>query len=170
MMTATEIQQSVKRALQSCCQQLRTHLAKRNALKDAKNRKSRLARYVPDISRSLYGLLDGMRQRRALEGNGVDAALTPTKRLRLNPTAADQMIERLNSKEITEGSIRDALTETIDIEHPELLDPSDAALAAKAESAIPLFIVPLYNFDDPAHDIFDPLFTFRPIFPVPLVE
>lgn len=38
----TEIQTSVKRALQSCCQQLRAHLVKRNALRDVKERKSKL--------------------------------------------------------------------------------------------------------------------------------
>ena len=45
------IQQSVKRALQSCCQQLKSHLSKRNALRDIKERKSRLIKYVPDVSR-----------------------------------------------------------------------------------------------------------------------
>jgi hypothetical protein len=34
----TEISVSVKRVLQTCCQQLRTHLQKRNALRDQKER------------------------------------------------------------------------------------------------------------------------------------
>ena len=166
--TATEIHQSVKRALQSCCQQLRTHLTKRNALKDAKTRKSRLAKYIPDVSRSLFGLLDGMRKRKAEAGEAAVASVvtnSPTKRLRLDQMAAGQMIKRMDRNEITEDSIRDALTETIDAEHPDL-EQSDANLVAKAEAAVPLFIVPLYNFDDPTHDIRDPLFTFRPIVPV----
>jgi DNA topoisomerase VI B subunit len=36
----TEIQHSVKRVIQSCCQQLKAHLMKRNALRDVKERKS----------------------------------------------------------------------------------------------------------------------------------
>lgn len=169
--TATEIHQSVKRALQSCCQQLRTHLAKRNALKDAKTRKSRLAKYIPDVSRSLFGLLDGMRKRKVVteqQGPPPAASNSPTKRLRLDETAANLMIKRLNRHEVTEDSIHGVLTETIEAEHPELdaAAAKDADLAAKADAAVPLYIVPLYNLDDPQHDIQHPLFTFRPIVPV----
>jgi len=140
---------------------------KRNALKDAKSRKSRLAKYIPDVSRSLYGLLDGMRKRRA-EAAAAAASVTtnsPTKRLRLDPAAASQMIKRLDRNEITEDSIRDVLTETIDADYPDL-EKSDADLVAKAEAAVPLYIVPLYNLDDSSHDFHHPLFTFRPIVPV----
>ena len=171
---ATEIHKSVKRALQNCCQQLRTHLTKRNALKDAKNRKSRLVRYVPDIGRSLFGLLDGMRKRwadddMAATGGEVNATSTidslPTKRLRLDRSAVHQMIQRLDRQEISEESIRQVLTETIDADNPES-EQADADLVAKAEAAVPLYIVPLYNLDDPTHDIRHPLFSFRPIVPV----
>lgn len=162
---ATEIHKSVKRALQNCCQQLRAHLTKRNALKDAKTRKSRLAKYVPDVSRSLFGLLDGMRKRHAEQDWSAAANDPPTKRLRLDATAAHQMIQRLNRREVTEASIRNVLTETIDADNPDS-EQADADLVAKAEAAVPLYIVPLYNLDDPAHDICHPLFTFRPIVPV----
>ena len=142
---------------------------KRNALKDAKSRKSRLAKYIPDVSRSLYGLLDGMRKRRAEAGQAAAAASvttnSPTKRLRLDQAAASQMIKRLDRNEITEDSIRDTLTETIDADYPDL-EKADADLVAKAEAALPLYIVPLYNLDDSSHDIHHPLFTFRPIVPV----
>ena len=63
----TEIQTSVKRALQSCCQQLRSQLTKRNALRDANQRRSRLVKYVPDATRSIFGILDAMRKRKAEE-------------------------------------------------------------------------------------------------------
>jgi DNA topoisomerase VI subunit B len=174
---ATEIHNSVKRALQSCCQQLRTHLAKRNALKDAKTRKSRLAKYIPDVSRSLFGLLDGMRKRReAMEGSGARTTFpesnSPNKRLRLDPDAATKMIKRLERNEITEESIRLRLTETIDAELPELDSAAakDADIAAKADAAVPVFIVPVYNLNDPTHDIDHPLFTFRPILPFEYVS
>jgi hypothetical protein len=32
-----------------------------------------------------------------------------------------------------------------------------------------VYIVPLYNFDDSRHDVRHPLFTFRPILPLPIV-
>lgn len=145
---------------------------KRNALKDAKTRKSKLIRYVPDVSRSLFGLLDGMRKRRAegqLQPGAVpnSSSSSPAKRLRLDETAASKMIQRLDRKEITEAAIQLLLTKAIEADNPELdaAATKDADLAAKAAAAVPLYIVPLYNLDDPSHDIQHPLFTFRPIVP-----
>lgn len=140
---------------------------KRNSLKDAKSRKSKLIKYIPDVSRSLFGLLDGMRKRQAAGQTPAPISNSPTKRLRLDETAASQMIKRLDRNEITEATIQKLLTETIEAENPELdaAAAMDANLAAKAASAVPLFIIPLYNLDDPSHDIQHPLFTFRPIIP-----
>jgi DNA topoisomerase VI subunit B len=165
---ATEIHQSVKRALQSCCQQLRTHLLKRNALKDAKSRKSKLIKYVPDVSRSLFGLLDGMRKRKQEQTQeSTPTTHASAKRLRLNSSAASQMILRLDSKEVTEDAIRRCLTEAIDANNPDLdvAASKDAETVATSAAAVPLYIIPLYNLDDPSHDIQTPLFTFRPILP-----
>ena len=165
----TQVQLSVKRALQSCCQQLRAHLLKRNALKDAATRKSRLTKYVPDITRSLFGLLDGIRKRGPAQPTVTTDS--PTKRLRLDRTAAQTMVERLNRGDITEEKITKSLEEAIDA----LGSAADAAATAdgvagkgnhEPEEAFPLYLVPLYNLDDPQHDICHPLFTFRPIFPV----
>ena len=173
---ATEIQQSVKRALQSCCQQLRVHLMKRNAMKDAKERKSRLSKYVPDVSRSLFGLLDGMRKRRAevlLEGNNeadvgteVVPASSPTKRLRLNESLANDMIRRINKGKVTEVLIQKMLEEAIDDQQPK---SGEEEQVEEGIDRVPLFLVPLYNLDDTQHDFSHPLFTFRPIQPIPRV-
>jgi hypothetical protein len=168
---ATEIHQSVKRALQNCCQQLRTHLTKRNALKDAKTRKSRLAKYVPDVSRSLFGLLDGMRKRRAdgQSHSGSGGIIhSPTKRLRVNENEASVMIKRLDRGEITEDIFHRALIETIEADNPDIdsATAKSSDLAARLEAAIPVYIVPLYNLDDDSNDFHHPLFTFRPILPI----
>jgi DNA topoisomerase-6 subunit B len=166
----TEVQLSVKRALQSCCQQLRVHLMKRSALKDAQTRKSRLTKYVPDVTRSLFGLLEGMRKRAPAQQPTAETG-SPTKRLRLDQTAAQTMIQRLNRGEITEARIHQDLTQAIE----DQIGSGDAAGAAdgtagngtdEPEEAFPLFLVPLYNLDDPQHDICHPLFTFRPILPI----
>jgi DNA topoisomerase-6 subunit B len=159
---ATEIQQSVKRALQSCCQQLRVHLMKRNAIKDAAQRKSRIVKYIPDVGRSLFGLLDQMRKRHA------ETTLPPsspaTKRLRLDPSSANDMIRRLNRGEITEDSIRKVLTETIEEQQQRIA--GDDVAAKETGERVPLFLVPLYNLNDPQHDVCHALFTFRPIYPL----
>ena len=110
-----------------------------------------------------------MRKRRADDNAASGAVSTsgspPTKRLRLDSTAVHQMIQRLDRKEITEESIRQVLTETIEADNPDS-EQADADLVAKAEAAVPLYIVPLYNLDDPTHDFHHALFTFRPIVPV----
>jgi DNA topoisomerase VI subunit B len=195
---ATEIQQSVKRALQSCCQQLRVHLQKHHAIKDAKERKSRLAKYIPDVGRSLFAILQGMRERHAeleqqqpstatVAGSAASAALlqSPTKRLRLDPTDAKAMIRRLAQGQVTEEGIKKSLRSAID-DDDGAEDGNDkngggggGGLKSgkkrkrgmiETPDAIPLFIVPLYSMNDSANDIHHPLFTFRPLVPVPQVE
>ena len=167
---ATAISLSVKRALQACCQQLRTHLTKQQQFKDAQNRKSRLTKYIPDVGRSLFGILDGMRERhQALaDGNNDDHDLprnSPAKRLRLNQSEAASMIGRLNKHEITEDVIVKALKEAIQDETEESEQQRKAAQASK----IPLYLVPLYNLEDARYDVrhAQGLFTFRPLFPIP---
>jgi DNA topoisomerase VI subunit B len=179
---ATEIHQSVKRSMQSCCQQLRSHLMKRNALKDAKTRRSKLVKYIPDVSRSLYGLLDGMRQRKMendLESQSTSIATkSPSKRLRLDPIAASKMILMLNKNQITEETIGASLMETIETGDTltDAVNEQDTESGKKTPGValalappVPVYIVPLYNFDDSRHDVRHPLFTFRPILPLPIV-
>jgi DNA topoisomerase VI subunit B len=179
------IHTSVKRAIQLCCQQLRTHLLKRNALKDAQTRKSKLIKYVPDISRALYGLLDGMRKRKQDDDDQSSTndtvstsifPLSPTKRLRLNNNTTIQMIEQLNTGQVSVDILDQSLRETIEKENPvtgtsanaTIVAAEAAGLVAREKLAIPLYIIPLYNFDDPQHDIIhsSKLFTFRPLYPV----
>jgi hypothetical protein len=174
---ATEIHISVKRALQSCCQQLRSQLMHRNAIKDAKTRRSKLIKYVPDVSRSLFGLLDGMRQRRNDIDRGVLPEASPHKKLRLDANISSHIIQKLDHKQITEDTIHSSLVESIDTETPQMVDVTDAkdndttdvvtkaTMAAKSLPVVPLYIIPLFNLDDPTHDIQYPQFTFRPIIP-----
>ncbi|KAL7574224.1 hypothetical protein ACA910_012481 [Epithemia clementina (nom. ined.)] len=169
---ATEIQQSVKRALQACCQQLRVHLTKRNALKEAKERKSRLAKYIPDVSRSIMGILNGMRKRQAEDDSASEpissgaTSPSPKKRLKLAPAEAADMIRKLERNVITQKTIDRALREAID----EQLETQEVTADTTKQGSLlvskPLYLVPLYNMDDPSHDIKHPFFTFRPIKPV----
>lgn len=92
----------------------------------------------------------------------------PVKRLRLDESEASRMIVRLDRKEITESSIEQSLREAIEAENPDLDDAEckGAELAQRAAASVPLYIIPLYNLDDPSHDIETPHFTFRPIQPM----
>eukprot|EP00977_Amphora_coffeiformis_P005293 scaffold1127_cov160-Amphora_coffeaeformis.AAC.15 len=167
---ATAIQVSVKRALQSCCQQLRVHLTKQQAFKDAQQRKSRLTKYIPDVGRSLYGILSGMRERQQQLEAGTSTSMddvprhSPAKRLRVNKNEASAMMKRLEKKEVTEEVIVKALRDAIQDETAE----SEEKRMAEVASKIPLFMVPLYNLEDQKHDVkhAQGLFTFRPLVPI----
>lgn len=174
----TEISVSVKRALQQCCQQLRTHLQKRNALRNQKERKSKLSKYIPDVSRSLIDLLNGMRKRRleaAEDDDRADAhSSSPRKRSRKDATnpsyqreqgQLNNLMEKLDKGELTVSTIKAHLEEAVDLQHD--LEEQEEAKKSKSQQGIPLFLKPLFDLEKNAeYDIEHPLFTFRPMHPV----
>lgn len=176
----TEIQQSVKRAIQNCCQQLRAHLAKRNALRDVKERKSRLLKYIPDVSRSVFGILDGMRKRRLEEGEGVERLASPRRRIagssspvKLFKTSHGSMtaiMTDLSLGKITEDTIKQHLTEAVEVNAIAGIGDNEDENGGKSKSnkdesdRESLFLVPLYEeAKDCRHVIRHPLFDFFPI-------
>lgn len=175
----TEIQQSVKRAIQNCCQQLRAHLAKRNALRDVKERKSRLLKYIPDISRSVFGILDGMRKRRLEEGDGFEriasprrrvAGSSPMKHFKTSHSSMDAIMNDLSTGKLSEDAIKQHLTEAVEINAIAGIGDKEDENGGKSKSnkdeseREPLFLVPLYEeAKDSRHVIRHPLFDFYPI-------
>lgn len=164
-----EISHSVKRALQSCCQQLRAHLQKRNALRDQKERKSRLTKYIPDVTRSLFGLLEGMQQRREAIDNETSAS-SPRKRPRLGAYSAVQassMLEQLKKGAVTKELIQQRLEETVTMQNS--MEEQEAAAKEDPAATTPLYLVPLFDRTKSEGDvdvIDHPLFSFQPIRPV----
>ena len=155
----TEIATSVKRALQSCCQQLRVHLLKRNALRDQKERKSRLSRYIPDATRALYGLLDGMRSRHR---DPPPLHSSPRKRARRSDDveSLDGMVKRLEDGDVTQELIKSSLEAAVDVQNS--MQERDEAAKSRKTDGIPLHLVPLLQKDIGAGNDFDhPLFIFR---------
>jgi DNA topoisomerase VI B subunit len=163
----TEIQTSVKRAIQSCCQQLRTHLTKKHALRDIKERKSKLIKYIPDVSRSLFGLLDGMRKRRLEQALDTKIAKSPTKRLRVDDAAARDIMDKLESQEITEATIKKNLMKAVEAQADDDENGVDSSKISKSKSGrdnLPLYLVPMYHMESVKdYDLVHPLFVFRPI-------
>ena len=175
----TEIQQSVKRAIQNCCQQLRAHLAKRNALRDVKERKSRLLKYIPDVSRSVFGILDGMRKRRLEEGEGLERLASPRRRasgtspVKLFKTSHDSMTAIMNDismGKLTEDTIKQHLTEAVEVNALAGIGEKDDENGGKSKTnkddseREPLFLVPLYEEANVCrHIIRHPMFDFFPI-------
>ncbi len=175
----TEIQQSVKRAIQSCCQQLRAHLAKRNALRDVKERKSRLLKYIPDVSRSVFGILDGMRKRRLEEGDGMDriasprkgvSGMSPVKRSKTSEVEITSMMNDISNGIFTEDTIKQRLMEAVEANANAGIGDDEDELGGKTKpkedkcDRQPLYLVPLYEeLKDIKHVIRHPLFDFFPM-------
>jgi len=158
----TEISVSVKRALQSCCQMLRTHLQKRNALRDQQERRSRLCKYIPDVSRSLFTLLDSTRRRHLESASDVSS---PRKRRKRNGNEVEIMIDQLVRGDITEAIIKQRLEKSVDVQHS--LDEEDFENKAKKQIGIPLYLKTLFDHKfNRQNDIRHPLFFFRPLLPV----
>ena len=164
----TAISVSVKRALQQCCQQLRVHLLKRNALRDQRDRKSKLVKYIPDVSRSLFELLEGMRKRRGDLASGIadpGVISSPRKRPKTEHVWEDKDAERvigqLESGRITTAVLKKSLEEAVNVHN--LNEEEEADKISKTKERIPLFLKPMFGLDDPGHDIVHPLFTFRPM-------
>ena len=173
----TEIQLSVKRALQGCCQQLRSHLTKRNAERDLKERRGRLIKYIPDVSRSLFGLLESMSQRRLDLQSSRDEDSKKRKKEQLED---EQMMEifssKLAKKQITEKTFQDRLLEAIEsqgnnvVANEKVEDKEDEygtkskGKASRSTRRQPIYFVPVNQEKDIGNKgmvIHHPLFAFR---------
>ena len=168
------IQASVKKALQTCCQQLRAHLAKRNALRDVKERKSKLLKYIPDVSRSLYGILEGMRKRKLEEADGFERLASPrkrdqllspaSKRLRVTESEVDAVVKGLEKGKLSEDAIKRHLTDAVEENANTGAFDDQSGNKSKSsgdeEERLPLFNIPIY--DKPTTVIPHPLFDFYP--------
>ena len=156
-------------------QQLRVHLTKRNAMKDAKERKSKLAKYIPNISQSLMGILNGMKngwtepvdndeqQEEASSSTGEP----PCKRPRLDLVQTRAFLDQVDRKEITQKTIEQRLRKAIEGSGMDGTSDDPAQLLPAADRRKPLLsLVPLYNMEDPTHDIYHAHFRFRPIKPI----
>jgi DNA topoisomerase-6 subunit B len=170
----TEIQTSVKRALQSCCQQLRSQLTKRNALRDANQRRSRLTKYIPDATRSIFGILDAMRKRKAEEDEGTETQSYSPRKIPRTIAAAERVerenvhiIEQLNDEAITEDVIQNCFMQAVEAQS-SLLDGTENVGTDKKtnggdDESQPVFLLPMKSMKDESLDIEHPLFTFRPM-------
>ena len=185
-----ELSASVKRALQSCCQQLRTHLIKRNAVREKQQRKSRLSKYIPDVSRSLHALLEGMKKR-SKEQMEMDQG-QPNKKPRKDPALMKVIASQLEDQTLTEAIIRESLEQAVQQEHDKeeqdehKENSQDTPYFLKKrgkENMVPLYLIPLFRLDDyhendsgkvdtekyedqkviSRNDLHHPLFTFRPM-------
>ena len=179
----TEIQQSVKKVLQSCCSQLRAHLTKRNALRDVKERKSKLLKYIPDVSKSLFGILEVMQKRKLEEAEGVVRTSSPrkrapgwnpTKRIKTSEEEVSSVLDRMSNGEISEQIFKERLEEAVEINADVVfgVDGNNEGTRSGGSKSKkdddddrqPLCLVPVYDDGKSCSNVIrHPLFDFYPI-------
>ena len=120
----TEIQQSVKRTILGCCQQLRVSLAKSIAKKEEQERKKILLKYIPDISRAVLIVLDKMEAKRSA-GDAAASSATPSFRQKRS-----RILGELRDGSISEDLVASKLTQAV--EHFD--DETKLRAAAAGES------------------------------------
>ena len=94
-----------------------------------------MLKYIPDVSRSLIGILDQMHKRKLDEEAGVGqiasprkhnvADVSPAKRFKSNDEHRSFITERILNGEITEESIKEHMTEAVEANIYSGLDEND---------------------------------------------
>uniref|UniRef100_A0A1D1YNR4 DNA topoisomerase 6 subunit B n=1 Tax=Anthurium amnicola TaxID=1678845 RepID=A0A1D1YNR4_9ARAE len=92
----SEISSAVKSAIQQCCLQLKSKIAKKLEARERQERKRNLTRYIPDASRAIFEVLNEMK---------------PGKRQRAED---DELIKKVISQEITETTFREKLRQHVE--------------------------------------------------------
>ena len=145
-------------------------MQKRNALRDQKERKSRLTKYIPDVTRALFGLLEGMQQRQEASNDETTTASSPRKRPRIgayNVTQVQTMMRQLQKGAVTKELIQQRLEETVTLQNS--LEEQEEAAKKDPSSTTPLYLIPLFDQTKAADDVDvvdHPLFRFRAIRPI----
>ena len=147
---------AVRAAIQGCCAQIKVKIARAQAVREQKQRKRNLTKYVPYAANALFGVLDSMADGGGGEGeDGGEnapgavphaAAAAGPKRKRLEDLDnGGQMLRDVSSGKVTRETLAASLTE-----HVERVDTDMAlefqmakGLAAGGGARCEAFLVPL---------------------------
>lgn len=99
--------ESVKIAITRCCLQLKSKLTARRLERDHAARAKNLAKYVPDCSRALFGVIAAMKEAHESEDYQNRKLSENEENSMLN------MIKRMKSGEVTEEAINSKLIQAI---------------------------------------------------------
>eukprot|EP00898_Chlorokybus_atmophyticus_P006071 jgi/Chlat1/6465/Chrsp45S05966 len=101
----SEIASAVKFAIQQCCVQLKSKLVKQQQARERQQRKRNLTKYIPDVARAIFTILEDMAQDNAAEA----------KRRRLElPEKSREIMTQVHSNELTETLLVQKLEQHVD--------------------------------------------------------
>jgi len=145
-------------------------------MRDVKERRSRLLKYIPDVSRSVYGILEGMRKRKLDEEEGVDRiasprkrqpGMSPAKRTKTRESEVQTVITDLTEGSLTVDTIKQNLMEAVELTANMGDDGGEmggnSKLGKDEDDRQALYLVPIYDEPkDIKHVIRHQLFDFYP--------
>ncbi|XP_021307975.1 DNA topoisomerase 6 subunit B isoform X2 [Sorghum bicolor] len=143
----TEISSAVKSALKQCCLQLKSKIVKKLQARERQDRKRNLNRYIPDVARAIMETLVEI------------ADQSPPKRPRYDKED-EELLEKVNSQEVTEMTFRDCLTQHVEqVDYEMALDYAmQSGVSEEPREAIYLnSLEGSYKFVD----LQSPVFVFR---------
>ncbi|CAD6226623.1 unnamed protein product [Miscanthus lutarioriparius] len=143
----TEISSAVMSALKQCCLQLKSKIVKKLQARERQDRKRNLNRYIPDVARAIMETLVKI------------ADQSPPKRPRYDKED-EELLEKVDSQEVTEMTFRDCLTQHVEqVDYEMALDYAmQSGVSEEPREAIYLnSLEGSYKFVD----LQSPVFVFR---------
>ncbi|GIL49361.1 hypothetical protein Vafri_5660 [Volvox africanus] len=151
-----EMVAAVKSAIQACCLQLKAKIVRAIAAREQKQRKRNLTKYIPDVAKAVYSVLERMAEHAIGGGRGSSGSApagkeevkveqeAAAKRRRLEVNDSRQLLPAVANHELTAATLQARLTEYV-----ERID-TDMALEYQVQQGLaagvakePLYLVPL---------------------------
>jgi len=131
------IKQRILTCVQSCCRQIKEILGKRKKLGDAKSRRNKLAKYIPDATNAIFGIIEAIVSR-------PPPAVS-------SPSPYSQLISDVKFKAFTKKKFEGKLMELVEkevkqAESQDLLDAKKTSISHPDEQ--PIFLKPLSHEKD----------------------
>ncbi|XP_031494160.1 DNA topoisomerase 6 subunit B isoform X2 [Nymphaea colorata] len=171
-----EIASAVKASIKQCCLQLKSKIVKKIQARERQERKRNLFRYIPDVSRAIYEVLERMATDRVEDQklDQTEKAKQDRKRLRGKEEQSQNMdgkrqhydyedaeiLQKVLMKEISQATLREKLSEHVEkVDYEMVLEY--AAQSGVSEEAHESMYLPALDHVGPFTTLHSPLFVFR---------
>ena len=118
------IKQRILTCIQSCCRQIKEILGKRKKLGDAKSRRNKLAKYVPDATNAIFGIVETVAAKKAASTASSQSPysklLSDVKSKTFTKKKFEEKLLEIVDKEVKEAENQDLLdAKKISVSHPD---------------------------------------------------
>ncbi|CAN6440368.1 unnamed protein product [Victoria cruziana] len=169
-----EIASAVKASIKQCCLQLKSKIVKKIQARERQERKRNLFRYIPDVSRAIYEVLERMATDRVGDQKHERTEKGKKKRLRGEDEQSQNVdprqqyyeyedadiLHKVLMKEISQATLREKLSEHVEKVDYEMVLEYAAQSGVSEEAHEPVYL-PALDHVGPFATLHSPLFVFR---------